>query len=103
MTLPNAQRQFLADVVARTIVGGLFALLSVNLLTDFIQTQRVTGLLLLISESLVVVLTITPPREHRRSIDRRRYRDGHVARGPRISEDFEWSGRPARPRDGRDL
>ena len=62
MTLPNAQRQLLADIVARALVGGLFALLSVNLLTDFIQTQRVTGLLLLISESLVVVLTITRRR-----------------------------------------
>jgi len=62
MTLPKAQRQFLAELVARTLVGGLFALLSVNLLTDFIQTQRVTGLLLLISESLVVVLTITRRR-----------------------------------------
>ena len=57
MTMPDARRRFLADVLARTLVGGLFALLSINLLTDFIQTQRVTGLLLLISESLVVVLT----------------------------------------------
>jgi protein-S-isoprenylcysteine O-methyltransferase Ste14 len=58
MTMPDATRRLLADLLARTLVGGLFALLSVNLLTDFIHTQRVTGLLLLISESLVVVLTI---------------------------------------------
>ena len=56
--MTDARRRFLADLVARLLVGALFALLSVNLLTDFIQTQRVTGLLLLISESLVVVFTL---------------------------------------------
>jgi protein-S-isoprenylcysteine O-methyltransferase Ste14 len=56
--MTDARRRFLADLVARMLVGALFALLSVNLLTDFVQTQRVTGLLLLISESLVVVFTL---------------------------------------------
>jgi protein-S-isoprenylcysteine O-methyltransferase Ste14 len=51
-------RDVVNDLVARLIVGALFALLSVNLLTDFAQTHRVTGLLLLVSESLVVVMTI---------------------------------------------
>ncbi len=44
------------------MVGALFAILSVNLLTDFAHTHRVTGLLLLASESLVVVLTIVRRR-----------------------------------------
>jgi protein-S-isoprenylcysteine O-methyltransferase Ste14 len=46
------------DLLARAIVAGLFLLLSINLLGDFIRTQRMTGLLLLVSESLVVVLTL---------------------------------------------
>ena len=46
----------------------LFALLSVNLLTDFAQTTGVTGLLLLASESLVVVMTIV--RRRTRIVDR---------------------------------
>lgn len=51
-----------SDLAARAIVGGLFAMLSINLLTDFTRTHRVTGLLLLMSESLVVVLTIARRR-----------------------------------------
>ena len=35
---------------ARLAVGTLFALLSINLLADFIETHRITGLLLLVSE-----------------------------------------------------
>jgi len=46
------------DYAARALVAGLFALMSVNLLGDFMRTGHVTGLLLLASESLVVVLTI---------------------------------------------
>ncbi len=58
MSTPKLTRALGADLLARTVVGGLFALLSINLLTDFVQTQRMTGLLLLVSESLVVVLTV---------------------------------------------
>jgi protein-S-isoprenylcysteine O-methyltransferase Ste14 len=61
MTMPTRsmlRRPLGADILARAAVGGLFALLSINLLSDFLQTQRMTGLLLLVSESLVVVLTI---------------------------------------------
>ena len=58
MTTPALSRRFAADLLARVVVGGLFGLLSINLLTEFVQTQRPTGLLLLISESLVVVLTV---------------------------------------------
>lgn len=52
------------DLIARAFVAGLFALLSVNLLGDFMRTGHVTGLLLLASESLVVVLTIVRRRAH---------------------------------------
>ncbi len=61
---PRASRAIAADLMARLLVGALFALLSVNLLADFARTQRITGLLLLVSESLVVVLTILRRRAH---------------------------------------
>ena len=50
------------DVMARALVASLFVMLSLNLWSDFVQTQRVTGLLLLVSEALVVVLTIVRRR-----------------------------------------
>jgi protein-S-isoprenylcysteine O-methyltransferase Ste14 len=46
------------DLLARAAVALLFVLLSVTVLEDFAQTRRVTGLLLLVSEAMVVVLTI---------------------------------------------
>lgn len=52
------RRAVWSDLLARATVGVLFALLCVNLLQDFLQTRRVTGLLLLASEALVVILTI---------------------------------------------
>jgi protein-S-isoprenylcysteine O-methyltransferase Ste14 len=48
----------LTDLVARATVITLFSLLSINLLGDFLRTGHITGLLLLASESLVVVLTL---------------------------------------------
>jgi protein-S-isoprenylcysteine O-methyltransferase Ste14 len=50
------------DLVARAIVIVLFSLMSVNLFNDFLRTGHVTGLLLLASELLVVVLTIVRRR-----------------------------------------
>src|SRR2546423_874125 len=50
--------EVLTDLLARVVIGGLFAVLSVNLLGDFLRTGRLTGLLLLVNEALVVVLTI---------------------------------------------
>jgi protein-S-isoprenylcysteine O-methyltransferase Ste14 len=52
----------IADFAAKATVVLLFALLSVNLLQDFLRTRHVTGLLLLTSESLVVILTIARRR-----------------------------------------
>jgi protein-S-isoprenylcysteine O-methyltransferase Ste14 len=50
------------DLVARAIVIVLFSLMSANLFGDFLRTGHVTGLLLLASELLVVVLTIVRRR-----------------------------------------
>jgi protein-S-isoprenylcysteine O-methyltransferase Ste14 len=56
------------DLIARACIGVLFTLLSISLLEDFLKTGRVTGLLLLAGESLVVVLTIV--RRRARIVDR---------------------------------
>ena len=57
-------RERLGDLAARLFVGVLFVLLSLNLLGDYLETRRFTGLLLLVSEALVVVLTIVRRRAH---------------------------------------
>jgi protein-S-isoprenylcysteine O-methyltransferase Ste14 len=51
-------REHVGDLCARLFVGLLFLMFSINLLGDFAETRRITGLLLLISEALVVVFTI---------------------------------------------
>lgn len=56
--LTPARRERLADLAARVVSGLLFVLLSMNLVRDFLVTRRVTGLLLLVSEALVVVLIV---------------------------------------------
>ena len=56
------RRRLTNDLFARLAVATLFALLSINLTSDFMQTHRVTGLLLLVSEALVAVLTIVRRR-----------------------------------------
>lgn len=61
-------RERLSDLAARIVVGVLFITLSMNLLADFMRTHHVTGLLLLISEALVVVFTIFRRRAH--TVDR---------------------------------
>jgi protein-S-isoprenylcysteine O-methyltransferase Ste14 len=58
------RRDALGDLAARLFVGSLFVLLSINLFTDFMRTGRLTGLLFLVSEALVVVLTIVRRRAH---------------------------------------
>jgi protein-S-isoprenylcysteine O-methyltransferase Ste14 len=51
-------RQNASELLARATVGVLFTLLSINILQDFLRTGRITGLLLLVSEALVIVLTV---------------------------------------------
>src|SRR5262245_52649047 len=47
-----------ADLTARFLVVVLFTLLAIRIAGDFLETGRVTGLLLLASETLVVALTV---------------------------------------------
>ncbi len=56
------------ELLARSCIVVLFTLLSVNLLGQFLRTGRVTGLLLLAGEALVVVLTVV--RRRARLVDR---------------------------------
>jgi protein-S-isoprenylcysteine O-methyltransferase Ste14 len=54
----DASSSIAADLAGQVVVAGLFSFLSINLVTNFLETGHVTGLLLLTSESLVVLLTI---------------------------------------------
>lgn len=47
-----------SDLAARLMIGALFTLMAMNIGADFLQTGRLTGLLLLASETLVVIFTI---------------------------------------------
>jgi len=46
------------ETVARAVIAGLFVALAIRIGADFLRTARITGLLLLVSESLVVLLTV---------------------------------------------
>jgi len=46
------------ELLSRSVIVALFTLLSANLLGDYIRTGHVTGLMLIASEALVVVLTV---------------------------------------------
>jgi protein-S-isoprenylcysteine O-methyltransferase Ste14 len=54
----GVQAHQLADLAARATIVVLFSLMAVRFGADFIATGRVTGLFLLLSETLVVVLTV---------------------------------------------
>ena len=54
----ESPRRNTSELLARATVSVLFTLLSINLLGNFLRTGRVTGLLLLASEALVIVLTV---------------------------------------------
>jgi protein-S-isoprenylcysteine O-methyltransferase Ste14 len=59
----------IGDLAARGVVAGLFLVFSIRIAADFMATGRITGLLLLASESLVVVLMLA--RRRALVIDRR--------------------------------
>lgn len=63
-------RDTLKDLTARAIVALLFVLLSANLLVEFARTWHLTGLLLLVNEGLVVILTLV--RRRALTVDRSR-------------------------------
>jgi protein-S-isoprenylcysteine O-methyltransferase Ste14 len=56
--LVEPSRRDLADIAGKVAIIGLFTLMAVRLGMDFVETGRLTGLLLLASEALVVVLTV---------------------------------------------
>jgi protein-S-isoprenylcysteine O-methyltransferase Ste14 len=68
LTPSRADREVVAEFAARAGIGVLFALLSANLFAEFVRTGHITGLLLLASESLVLVLTIV--RRKASAVDR---------------------------------
>lgn len=53
-----AQARLLGDLAARAAIIVLFSMMAIRFGSDFLQTGRVTGLFLLLSETLVVVLTV---------------------------------------------
>jgi protein-S-isoprenylcysteine O-methyltransferase Ste14 len=55
-------RETALEMAGRAFVGSLFVMMSINLLQEFVETRHLTGLLLLVSESLVVVLTVVRRR-----------------------------------------
>lgn len=55
---PQIQQRDLADSGARLLIVFLFSVMAVRIGADFFATGRLTGLLLLASEALVVVFTV---------------------------------------------
>lgn len=53
----RGQRDF-ADAAARAVIVALFTLMAVRIGADFLATGRLTGLLLLASEMLVIIFTV---------------------------------------------
>jgi protein-S-isoprenylcysteine O-methyltransferase Ste14 len=60
--------EWFADLVARAAVVVLFSMMAVRFGADFVATGRLNGLLLLVSEGLVVALTVV--RRSARALDR---------------------------------
>ena len=59
---------YLADLLARATIIVLFSMMCVRFATDFLETGRITGLFLLLSEAIVVALTLV--RRSARALDR---------------------------------
>ena len=64
----SAGVHFLADLLARATIIVLFSMMCVRFATDFLETGRITGLFLLLSEAIVVALTLV--RRSARTLDR---------------------------------
>ena len=65
----DTSRHQSADLVARCVIAGLFLGLTYRIGVNALETGHLSGLLLLTSELLVVVLTVV--RRHATSVDRR--------------------------------
>ena len=63
-----AARERLGDLLARVGIGALFVLLAFRVGREFAETGHLTGLLLLVSEALVVLLTVV--RRRAKIVDR---------------------------------
>jgi protein-S-isoprenylcysteine O-methyltransferase Ste14 len=55
-------RETASEFAARAAIAGLFVVLATRIAREFVETGHLTGLLLLVSELLVVVLTIVRRR-----------------------------------------
>jgi protein-S-isoprenylcysteine O-methyltransferase Ste14 len=55
-------RETASEFAARAAIAGLFVVLAMRIAREFLETGHVTGLLLLVSELLVVVLTVVRRR-----------------------------------------
>jgi protein-S-isoprenylcysteine O-methyltransferase Ste14 len=64
----TAQGRQLADLTARAVIVVLFSFMAFRFASDFLATGRVTGLFLLASETIVVVLTVA--RRSAATVDR---------------------------------
>jgi protein-S-isoprenylcysteine O-methyltransferase Ste14 len=58
----QARRERLGDLFARAGISALFVLLAISIGREFAETGHLTGLLLLVSEALVVLLTVVRRR-----------------------------------------
>ena len=58
MTPARLDAERLSDILSRAVIIVMFSFMAVRFGADFIQTGRLTGLLLLVSEMLVVALTV---------------------------------------------
>jgi protein-S-isoprenylcysteine O-methyltransferase Ste14 len=55
-------REQASEFAARACISGLFVVLATRIASEFVETGHITGLLLLVSELLVVVLTVVRRR-----------------------------------------
>lgn len=58
VSAPDARRRDLGELASKTIIVVLFSLMAVRLAADARATGHITGVLLMVSEALVVVLTV---------------------------------------------
>jgi protein-S-isoprenylcysteine O-methyltransferase Ste14 len=54
----QAQARYMGDLAARAAIIVLFSMMAIRFASDFVVTGRLTGLFLLLSEALVVMLTV---------------------------------------------
>jgi protein-S-isoprenylcysteine O-methyltransferase Ste14 len=68
VAVPSVDWGVLSDLAARAVLVVLFSTMTVRFAADFLETGHVTGLMLVVSELLVVVMTFV--RRHAAAVDR---------------------------------